>query len=119
MMMSDSISCLYVSPSNLTIQFPSDETYYHDLKRHLEKNKDYREERIRYRNNNPKIKFEDQAYYFFQEYTSHFHSDIKQFALSYPTMNSRELTQRICSEWAGYSNVYGFELIERALNQLT
>lgn len=119
MMMSDSISCLYHTPSTLTIQFPSDETYYHDLKRHLEKNKDYREERIRYRNNNPKMKYEDQAYYFFQEYISHFHNDVKQFALSYPNMDRGELAQRICSGWRGYSNVYGIEFVERAVNQLT
>ncbi len=120
MMLSDSVSLLYQqSKTNYLAKLPEDPdpSYYSDLIEHLNKNDGFREDRRKFRRNNPHLRYHDATGEHLKEYLKYFNKDIIIFSLQYKDKTSLEVAQLFCSQLKGYSMTYGQDLIERAISR--
>ena len=121
MNLSDNISILFHAPSSRGVIFPpppKDPNFFLDLKNHLQKNEEYRKERKEFYKLHPAWSLYRARDEFAREYSQTFLHDIEWFVRSHPYQNSGEAAQEFCRKYRGYSNVYGLEFVQRAIERL-
>lgn len=120
MMLAENVSVLYQqTKTNYLVKLPSDPdpNYRSDLLDHLNANDEFREDRRKFRKNNPQLRYQDATLEHLSEYTKSFHKDILIFSKQYKNRTPLEVAETFCSQLKGYSITYGQELVERAITR--
>jgi len=121
MKLSDPVSILLQYPQQKTIadiQTKKDPDFFLDMKNHLNTHPEAIKERIEYHKKFPSWSNYRVRDEFARSYSETFLKDIMWFHRSFPSMDSGEAAQAFCSKYRGYQNVYGFDLVRRALERL-
>jgi hypothetical protein len=125
MQLSDNISLLlpkYQNPYSVNLPIEKHDTFFFDLKNHMNENVDYRKNRIEYAKTKPKswslFRIKDEYFHaFLEEKYSIFENDLNMFVRKYPDMELSEALDSFCSKYRGYLHTYGKEIISRALER--
>ncbi|MDD4378143.1 MAG: hypothetical protein PHH48_08400 [Eubacteriales bacterium] len=116
MRLQDPVSILMHTKQETTIPYKNDSTdpfFYRDLRIHLQKNPDYREEKKTYRKEHH-MSIEQSTYDFVKVYSKLFLNDVDIFIRTHPDLSVDELTDAFCNKWRGYYITYEKHFIKRA-----
>lgn len=94
------------------------DTFMLELKTVVAQNPECLKERIEYHKKYPKwsnYKAKDE---FFWQYTESFFRDIDNYLSWHHFTTPEEASRALCSEWKGYANMYGEDLIRRAFERV-
>ena len=121
MLLSDPISQLFQinkPPQTIeNIKEPQDPNYFYDLKKHLQQNPTYRQERKEFYKLRPGWSLFRARDEFAREYSELFHQDIECFCRVDAHVDAGEAAQAFCLKYRGYLNMYGVEWTERAIRR--